>query len=91
MGNIQMTQPCDEHVAMTSALPMLTSVHVAAARGSVQGTGVFAAGSAIDVIMRERAVDGISVADLGAECDVQTYNSKFAGGVRCSVFKSPPV
>jgi len=86
-----MTLPCDEHVAMTSALPMLTSVHVAAARGPVQGTSVFAADGAIDRIVRERFVDGILVADLGARRDVQTYNSKFAGGVRCSVFKRPPV
>jgi len=86
-----MTQPCNEHVAMTSALPMLTSVHLAAARGPIQGTSVFAAAGVIDRIVRERSVDGMPVTDLGAARDIQTYNSKFAGGVRRSVFKRPPV
>lgn len=88
-----MTQPCDQHAAMTSALPLMTRVHLAATRGSIQGISVFAAGSVNGLVVRDRAVDGIAVsaADLGVERDVQTYNSKFAGGVRCSVFDRPPV
>ena len=99
MGNIQMTQPCDEHAAMTSALPMVTSVHLAASRGRVQGISAFAAGSTNGInglVVRERSVDGSAVSaidatDLGLMRDVQTYNSKFAGGVRRSVLSRPPV
>ena len=96
MGNIQMTQPCDEHAAMTSALPVVTSVHLAASRGRVQGISAFAAGSINGLVVRERSVDGSAVSaidatDLGLMRDVQTYNSKFAGGVRRSVLARPPV
>ncbi|MFC6705579.1 hypothetical protein [Flexivirga alba] len=91
-----MTQQCDEHAVMTSALPMMTSVHLAAARGRVQGISAFAAGSVNGLVMRDRSVDGISIsavgaADFGVKRDVPTYNSKFAGGVRCSLLARPPV
>lgn len=96
MRNIHMTQPCDEHAAMTPALPMVTSVHLAAARGRVQGISAFAASSVNGLVVRERSVDGMPIAaadaiDFGAKHDVQTYNSKFAGGVRCSHLARPPV
>lgn len=96
MGNIQMTQPCDEHAAMTPALPMMTSVHLAAARGRVQGISAFAAGSVNGFVVRERSVDRSSAAamgatDLGGTREVKSYNSKFAGGVRCSLLARPPV
>lgn len=96
VGNIQMTQPCDEHAAMTSALPMVTSVHLAASRGRVQGISAFAARSVNGLVVRERSVDGmfvsaIDVIDLGAPRDGKTYNSKFAAGVRRSLLVRPPV
>lgn len=96
MGNIQMTQPCDEHVAMTSALPMVTSVHLAAAGAPVQGISAFVAGNVNGPVLRVRSVDGIAISgadatDLGVERDDKTYNSKFAGGVRCSLLARPPV
>lgn len=91
----KMTQPCDEHAAMTSALPVMTSVHLASSTVRIQGISAPAAGSVNGLIMRERSVDGIAVfavgADLGVTRDVPTYNSKFAGGVRCSVLSRPPV
>lgn len=96
MGNINMTQPCEEHAAMTSALPMMTSVHLAAARGRVQGISAFATGRVNGLVVRERSVDGMSISaigatDLGVPRGVKTYNSKFAGGVRCSLLARPPV
>lgn len=96
MGNIQLTQPCEERAAMTSALPMVTSVHLAASRGRVQGISAFAADRVNGLVVRERSVDGMSVApvgatDLGVTRGVKTYNSKFAGGVRCSLLARPPV
>lgn len=96
MGNNMMTQLCDEHVVMTAALPVMTSVQLASARGQIQGTGVFAAGRVNGSVVRQRFVDSISIsaiggADLGVKRDVPTYNSTFAGGVRRSVLQRPPV
>ncbi|GGB44948.1 hypothetical protein GCM10011492_40070 [Flexivirga endophytica] len=96
MESIQMTQPCDKHAAMTSALPMVTSVHLAPAGGRIQGISASAAGSVKGLVVRERSVDGIAMSavdatDLGVKRDVPTYNSKFAGGVRRSVLPRPPV
>ncbi|RNI21067.1 hypothetical protein [Flexivirga caeni] len=92
MENITIMLPCDERTAMTSALPLMTSVQLATSRGRIQGISAPAAGSVIGMAVRQRAVDGISVADLGAKRGVPTYhNSNFAGGVRCSLFARPPV
>lgn len=81
---------------MTPALPMPTSVYVAAARGPVQGISAFAAGSVDGAAVRDRSVDGSSVAAadasaLGVQRTVDIYNSKFAGGVRRSLLMRPPV
>lgn len=88
-------QMCDEHVAMTAALQGTASVHLAAARGQIQGTSAFATTSVNGLVVRRRSVDSISIfaggADLGVKRDVPTYNSTFAGGVRRSVLQGPPV
>ncbi|WP_446664689.1 hypothetical protein [Flexivirga sp. B27] len=94
MGNNLMTQPCDEHAAMMSALPMLTSVHLAAASGRVQGISAFAAGSVNNSVVRERSVDGTSAVDardIDVKRQLPIYNSTFAGGVRRSALPRPPV
>lgn len=97
MGNIPMTQPCDEHAAMTPALLPSTTI-LADARGGFGATGLsVACGVVSGPVTRERLVAGAAqvrgeVSDLIVRADVPSYrNSSFAGGVRRSLPSGPPV
>lgn len=97
MGSIPMTQPCDEHAAMTPALLPSTKI-LADARGGLGATGAsIASGVVTGLVKRERFVDGAArvmgeVSDLIVRADIPSdRNSSFAGGVRRSLPSGPPV